>query len=129
LWALYAATLDQRILALVCHEGLLSCRSLTATDRYLHEASVFIPHVLEHFDLPHVAASVAGRHFALLSPVDAMKRPVDIVTARESYRWTEKVYGNAGAGHRFQVASFDPEKELSAQYLSLLEGRRQPVVA
>lgn len=122
LWVLYAAALDQRILAVICEKGLLSYRSLTGTDRYLHEASVFIPDVLEQFDLTHVAAAIAGRRVALLSPVDAMKQRVDIPTARESHRWAETVFANAGAARQFQIAGYEPEQELAGQYLSLLDG-------
>ena len=57
LWALFAATLDPRIRALVCDHGLLCYRALTASDRHLHGANVFIPDVLKHFDLPDVAAA------------------------------------------------------------------------
>jgi len=120
LLALYAAALDPRILAVVCHQGLLSYRSLTSSDRYLQGAHIFIPQVLNHFDLPHVASAVAGRRVTLLSPVDAMKRPVDVVAAQESYRWTKSVYSRAGAPDRFQIAAYNPDRDLSAQYLHSL---------
>lgn len=120
LWALYAAALDPRIKSVVCHAGLLSYRSLTATDRYLHGADVFILDVLHHFDLPQVAAAVADRRLTLLSPVDAMRRPVDLAAAAEAYRWTKDAYIAAGASDRFEVSTVNPDQSLSAQYLRLL---------
>lgn len=122
LWALYAAALDPRIQSVVCHEGLLSYRSLTSTDRYLHGADVFILDVLHHFDLPQVAAGVTGRRLALLSPVDAMQQPVDIAAATDAYRWTRDAYSVAGANGSFQIAGMQPDQPLAAQYLRMLHG-------
>lgn len=119
LWVLYAAALDPRIEAVVSHGGLLSYRSLTRTDRYLHGADILVPHVLEHFDLPHVAAAISDRQVSLLSPVDAMKRPVDLSSVRETYRLTQGVYAAAGARGRFRIAAFNPDEDLAAQYLHL----------
>ena len=120
LWVLYAAALDSRVSAAVCERGLLSYRTLTSTDRYLHGADIFILDVLNHFDLPHVAAAIAGRRLVLLSPVDAMKRPVDSAAAEEGYRWTNKVYANAGAPDQFQTVELAPKQDLATHYLKML---------
>jgi hypothetical protein len=85
LWTLFAAALDNRIQTVVCEGGLLSYRALTSVDRYLHGADVFIPDVLNHFDLPQVAAAV-DRRVVIVAPVDAMKNPVEISRARDLYR-------------------------------------------
>jgi len=104
LWALFAAALDERISEAVLERGLLSYRSLTGVDRYLHGAGIFIRDVLLHFDLPQVAAAVAGRRLSLVSPVDAMKRPLDLAEARRVYAFTGEVYRNAGAAADFRIA-------------------------
>jgi hypothetical protein len=85
LWALYAAALDPCIEAAVCHGGLISYRALTTGDRYVQGANIFLPDVLEHFDLPQVAAAAQGRRLALLAPVDAMRWHVDPAQARSVY--------------------------------------------
>jgi cephalosporin-C deacetylase-like acetyl esterase len=103
LWALYAAALDHRIDEVLCEDGLLSYRALAQVDRYLHGAGIFVPDVLKHFDLPQVAAALAGRRLTLRNPVDAMKRPVRVEAARQAYTWTEQVYSNCGARDRFQI--------------------------
>ncbi|HUQ93841.1 MAG TPA: alpha/beta fold hydrolase [Bryobacteraceae bacterium] len=120
LWALYAAALDPRIEAVVCHRGLLSYRSLTQGDRYLHGANVIVPRVLEHFDLPQVAGVAAGRRVALMSPVDAMKRPVALDKARQDYQRTRDMFDAAKAPGKFQIVAHDPDEDLAAQYLRLL---------
>jgi cephalosporin-C deacetylase-like acetyl esterase len=105
LWVLYAAALDPRIQDATCERGLISYRSLAQTDRYLHNASIFIRDVLKHFDLPQVAALVADRRLTLSSPVDAMKRRADLRTARTAYQDAFAAYHAAGADGRFTIQS------------------------
>lgn len=120
LWSLYAAALDTRVKVLVAHNGLLSYHALTGVDRYLTQSSLFIRDVFTRFDLPQVAAAVAWRPLAVLSPLGPMKEPVELGTARRAYRWTEQVYGNLGIGHRFRISPPSPESSLADQYLKLL---------
>jgi cephalosporin-C deacetylase-like acetyl esterase len=120
LWALFAAALEERIRAAVCEGGLLSYRTLARTDRYRHGAGIFIRDVLLHFDLPHVAAAVAGRRLVLLGPVDAMKRPVRLDTARAAYSWTSAAYRAAGAEGQFRIEPHPAEESPARQYSNAL---------
>jgi cephalosporin-C deacetylase-like acetyl esterase len=117
LWVLFAAALDNRITAAVCDGGLLSYRTLTESDRYLHGASIFIPDVLLHCDLPQVAALVADRRLTVLGPVDAMKSEVDGARAREAYELTAQAYRTAGKTDAFVVATHQKDKALADEYL------------
>jgi cephalosporin-C deacetylase-like acetyl esterase len=120
LWALFAAALDLRIEATVCDRGLFSYRHLTQGDRYLYSADVIIPDILNHLDVPQVAAAVAGRNLTVLSPVSAMKEAVDQSVARATYQWTESVYQAAGAAGRFRVAGQRDDVSKVDRYLELL---------
>jgi cephalosporin-C deacetylase-like acetyl esterase len=120
LWALYAAAMDSRILALVAERGLVSYASLTQVDRYLHGAAIFIRDVLLHFDLPQVAAALADRPLILLSPVDPMKRLVSLADVQAAYQWTGQAYASAGAVARFRILERVAEPDAVAQYLTLL---------
>jgi cephalosporin-C deacetylase-like acetyl esterase len=120
LWSLFAAALDPRVLAVVCDGSLLSYGSLTRVDRYLYSADIFIPGILKYIDLPQVAACVADRPLSLLSPVDAMKRPVTMAEARETYQWTAKIYEAMGAGSRFRVVDRCTELDPVDQYIKAL---------
>jgi hypothetical protein len=120
LWVLFAAALDPRISRTVCEGGLLSYRTLTSSDRYLHGASIFIPDVLKHFDLPQVAGAVAGRRLAILDPVDAMKSSVDLETARQAYEPAAQAYARAGAPGAFVVARRRVDITRAEDYLQLL---------
>jgi cephalosporin-C deacetylase-like acetyl esterase len=121
LWALCAAALDTRIRAAVCEAGLLSYRSLTSVDRFLHGADIFVPDVLKYFDLPDVAAAVADRPLALVSPLDAMKNPVEVSQARRAYRATGETYANLGVAERFRIVSRGTQTAPVDQYLELLD--------
>jgi hypothetical protein len=105
LWSLFAAALDARIQSAVCESGLLSFRSLCRTDRYLHGASVFVRNILLEFDLPQVAAAVAGRSLTLASPVDAMKNPVELRWAEAEYRWARDAYKAAGVPELLRITT------------------------
>ena len=118
LWVLFAAALDPRIRALVCDRGLLSYRALTASNRHLHGANVFIPDVLKHFDLPDVAAAVAPRPLALISPTGPMKQVIGSSHAQVAYQRTANAY--AGAVGRFRILDLDSGRPVADQYLELL---------
>jgi cephalosporin-C deacetylase-like acetyl esterase len=120
LWVLYAAALDGRLKAVVCDRGLASYRHLTAADRYLYGADVFLPGVLREFDLPEVAGTVAGRRLTLLSPLDGMKRPLDAATAARTYQPTARAYAASNAADRFRIVERAGETGLAEQYLAAL---------
>ena len=104
-WALYAAALDPRISSVVAERGLASYRHLARTDRYLHNAGIFVRGVLQHFDLPQVAAQIAPRPLTLVTAVDAMKRALPLDAAKESYRATQEAYGKAGGADKLKIRS------------------------
>ncbi|HSB18186.1 MAG TPA: alpha/beta hydrolase family protein [Bryobacteraceae bacterium] len=120
-WLLFAAALDPRIQATVCDRGLLSYKSLAQSDRYLYGADVFIPGVLKRLDLPQVAAAVADRSLTLLSPLDPMKKLVDVSEATVAYDRTRRTYTGAQVGGQFRILRREPELSLSDQYLHAFE--------
>ena len=120
-WLLFAAALDPRVQALVCDSGLLSYKSLVQTDRYLYGGDMFALGLLKRFDLPHVAAAMADRPLALISPVGPMKQPVDIVEAGEAYEWTRRAYAGVRAGGRLLIKAREPELPAAEEYLRALD--------
>ncbi len=120
LWCLYAAALDPRIRSLISVQSLLSYRSLTQVDRYLYGADVFVSDVLLHFDLPQVAAAIAGRSLTLIQPLDAMKNTVGEGAADEAYNWTRATYEAAGRGKLFRIETQGKGLDTPAHYLSLI---------
>ncbi|HYM10286.1 MAG TPA: prolyl oligopeptidase family serine peptidase, partial [Bryobacterales bacterium] len=85
--ALFAAALDPGIESLYLSGGLVSFRSIVETEQYRYPFANFLPHVLEHTDLPEIAASLAPRRVVLAGAVDAAG---DTVSAAEVQRTYEK---------------------------------------
>jgi cephalosporin-C deacetylase-like acetyl esterase len=120
MWCLYAAALDPRIRSLICVQSLLSYRSLTQVDRYRYGADVFVPDVLLHFDLPQVAAAIAGRPLTLIQPRDAMKNTAEAGAAEEAYNWTRATYEAAGLGKLFRIECEGTDLDTPEHYLGLI---------
>jgi cephalosporin-C deacetylase-like acetyl esterase len=123
MWCLYAAALDLRIRSLISAGSLLSYRSLTQVDRYYYGADIFVPDILLHFDLPHVAAAIAPRPLTLIRPQDAMKNTVKASTAEEAYTWTRTAYEAAGIGELFGIETQGKDLETPEHYLSLIRSK------
>jgi cephalosporin-C deacetylase-like acetyl esterase len=117
LWCLYAAALDERIPHLICAESLLAYRLLAQSDRYLYGADVFLPDILQHFDLPEIAAAIVPRPLTLIETKDAMKRTVASGQAADTYRFTQRAYQAAGASFQIECEGADLS---SAQHYSNL---------
>ena len=124
LWSLYAAALDVRVRGLLADRALLSYKSLTQTDRYLHGANIFVPGILKRLDLPHVAGAVADRDLVILDPVDPMGRPTDMQLSRRTYAWSRALYSAVGAEDRFEVTARRPGSDPADAYRSFLHRGR-----
>jgi cephalosporin-C deacetylase-like acetyl esterase len=120
LWRLYATALDPRVQSLIAAGGLLSYKSLVRSEMYKHGADVFIRNGLKHFDLPQIAAAIAGRHLALVSPVGPMKEPLSAAEVQATYQFTQDTYTNAGARDRFQIVESDAKLSPTQLYRALL---------
>jgi len=81
--ALFAAALDPGIEAIYLASGLASFQELVNTENYSHPFANFVPGLLNHTDLPEIAASIAPRRITLAGCVDArgFTMPGDAVRA------------------------------------------------
>ncbi|MGJ5813309.1 alpha/beta hydrolase family protein [Paludibaculum fermentans] len=105
IWALCAAALDPAISATTCHGPLLSYVALTRTDRHLVPASYLVRGLLQHTDLPEIAALIAPRRLTITAPVDAMLQTVPLNEASAEYRPTRDAYRRAGHAGRFTLGA------------------------
>ena len=80
-----AAALDQSVDALYLAGGLSSFRSIAETENYTYPFGNFIPHFLEHTDLPDLARSMAPTRLVLAGAVDAAGRKRAPEEVRQEY--------------------------------------------
>lgn len=83
--ALFAAALDANIQELYLSAGLASYGSVIEAEQYNVPFVNFVPHVLEHTDLPEVAASLAPRRVILAGALNASGAAIDADEVRRLY--------------------------------------------
>src|SRR6516164_3098982 len=80
-----AAALDQSVDVLYLAGGLSSFRSIAETENYAYPFSNFVPHWLEHTDLPELARSMDPTRLVLAGAVDAAGRKRSPEEVRQEY--------------------------------------------
>jgi cephalosporin-C deacetylase-like acetyl esterase len=83
--ALFAAAMDPAIGELYLAGGLISYRSIVETERYNAPFGSFAFGMLQHTDLPDVAASLAPRRVCLAGAVDGAGNTTDVAAVRAVY--------------------------------------------
>lgn len=83
--ALFAAALDKGIDALYLSGGLTSFRDVVDSETYNQSFANFIPDLLNHTDLPEVAATLAPRSVILAGAVNAQDETADAGAVRQQY--------------------------------------------
>jgi cephalosporin-C deacetylase-like acetyl esterase len=83
--ALFAAAMDPAIGELYLAGGLISFRSVVETERYSAPFGSFVFGMLQHADLPDVAASLAPRRVCLAGAVDAAGGTLEVAAVRAVY--------------------------------------------
>jgi len=81
--ALFAAALDKRIDGLYLSGGLTSFREVVDSELYKQPFANFVPGLLNHTDLPEVAASIAPRRIVLAGAVNARDQTADVAAVRQ----------------------------------------------
>jgi len=105
--ALFAAALEPAIQGLYLAGGLVSFQNLKEAEVYKHPFANFVPGLLNHTDLPDIAAAIAPRKIVLAGTVDAEGRTVNGAALRA-------IYLEANRAGNLSVA---PKPEWSAEAL------------
>jgi hypothetical protein len=102
-----AAALEPSVDVLYLAGGLSSFRSIAEAEDYAYPFGNFVPHWLEHTDLPDVARSMAPRRLVLAGTVDAAgrKRAPEVV---------RQEYGNAPNVQVLPDPQWSPESILAS---------------
>jgi hypothetical protein len=86
--ALIAAALDPTVESLYLSGGLVSFRNVVDSEVYTHPFANIVPKLLNHTDLPDIAASIAPRPMCLAGSTDAMGRLMTPVAVKVLYAST-----------------------------------------
>lgn len=107
LMALYAGALRDDVCCVAAHRGLYAYRALTSSPFHCHGLGLFLPGVLEAYDLGDVAGLVAPRPLLLLDPVDEMDRPADERALQDEYGIARATYSTLDAADRLAIGRSD----------------------
>lgn len=119
LWALYAASLDERISAVVVQDSLYSYKCLLDHSS-CYPASVYLFNVLNNFDIPDVISTCVPRP-VYISPVDSWRKPSNEHDITSWFNKVKKAYSLAGVhSNYFQIAPMTEEKNISLWLKSVL---------
>ena len=83
--ALFAAALDKEIEAVYLSGGLTSFRDVVSEENYNQPLGNFVPGLLNHTDLPEVAATVAPRRIVVAGAAGARGETADVASVRQQY--------------------------------------------
>jgi dienelactone hydrolase len=83
--ALFAAAIDTGIQGLYLSGGLVSFQDVVDSELYDHPFANFVPGLLNHTDLPEVAAALAPRRLVLAGPANASGGTIAVEAARKIY--------------------------------------------
>ena len=83
--ALFAAALEPAIKGLYLAGGLASFQNLIETEVPQYPFANYVPGLLNHTDLPEIAASIAPRNIVLAGTLDAQGRVIEPNTIRTLY--------------------------------------------
>ena len=98
--ALFAAALAPSIDALYLAGGLVSFRNLVDTESYSQPFGNFVPRLLNHTDLPEVAAKLAPRRVVLAGAVDGAGKRMAAAEVRAIYAQAANVEVRPDPGWR-----------------------------
>ena len=82
--ALHVAAFDQNLAGLLFADGLNSFESLATSLEYNWSVEAFLPHVLEHYDVPDLVASLKIPTM-VVNVLDANKEPLQFDEVKKLY--------------------------------------------
>jgi hypothetical protein len=101
--ALHAAALDPRVGSVTIERGLVSWDNVVRTPLSVNQLGNVVPGVLQSYDLPELAATLAPRPLTLRGTVDAAQKAVSAADVESAYRVCRQAYERQGAARAFRV--------------------------
>jgi pimeloyl-ACP methyl ester carboxylesterase len=73
--ALHLAAIDPEVAGVASLDSLTAFELLASTENYRWNAEAFLPGVLQHYELPDLAAGI-DRPVLIVNPLDALREPL-----------------------------------------------------
>jgi hypothetical protein len=94
--ALFAASLDNRVSAVVAGELPLSCLEIVLDEKASMPITAYIYGLLRHFDFKDLVSLMPGRSLFIANPVDSRNRHVQLEQCLQVYREAGQFLRNTG---------------------------------
>jgi len=109
--ALFTAALDAAISGVVVEGAPASYAAIASSKLYAQPVSLFVPGVLQDFDLEDVCFALAPRPVLVLNPQDPLTRKMYREEARQAFERVRETYtgGHADSAFAVQVAPLESE--------------------
>lgn len=111
---LHAALFDPVLQRLALIEPLVSYRSVVMNRHYTVPFWLTVPNVLNGYDLPDLAASLAPRKLWMVEIQDQLGRRTGSELVEREMAVVKEAYGRAEAGAEFEVLNMEPFDDLKA---------------
>lgn len=100
---LHAAALSKNVDSVELVGGVVSWENVVQTPKSVGQLGNVVPGVLQAYDLPHLAATLAPRPLTLRGVVDATGNPLPLAEVEAAYRVCREAYDRAGASKNFKI--------------------------
>jgi cephalosporin-C deacetylase-like acetyl esterase len=101
--ALHVAALDDRVKVVEIERSLISWSAVARTPASRGQLASVVPGVLESYDLPDLAASLAPRALTIRAALDPSGKPVASATLDEAYARCKAAYKAASAADKLDL--------------------------
>ncbi len=112
-----AAFLDKRVHSLLLDRSLVSFAALVQTPNYSLDLSWFVPEILQHMDLPDLAAGLAPHSCWIRNSVDADGAPLDRSTVKQRFLEASSGHQELPGNLHFVVESSDDPQSTYLDWL------------
>jgi cephalosporin-C deacetylase-like acetyl esterase len=113
--ALMATALDDRVHSALIRQAPCCYSSIVESEEYSLALDWFVPGILEHFDVPDIAASISPRPVWIVDAVDAQGSVLPESTVRA--RYTQRIPADSATFTSLRIHSTATDNNLYAEWL------------
>jgi fermentation-respiration switch protein FrsA (DUF1100 family) len=116
---LHAAAIDERFEGVVLEGSLVSYRAVAEAPIHRQIAEAIVPGVLDRYDLPDLAAALAGRRVWISNAASPLLQPVLLREAEAAYDYAARVHAAFADGSLLRIGQRRTQDSVEAAYPEL----------